>query len=286
MPNDAGDLFAAPRQIQSLNDCYFYHTIDLPGYGTVEGEFDFRDRPGDYLGNVALAAKRVFEIGSANGFFTFFMERQGADVVGFDLAETESWDVVPYAQYDYRLFIAERRRHIEKLKNAFWLAHSVFHSKANIVYGDAYKIPESLGPFDVGVLGCVLQHVRDPFSVLENVARVVTDTVVVTELLPQEPTTRVGRQLKRVTAKLSGKPFLRKPLELSHAHEPFLEFCPDPNGSFLKETWWFIWPATVKRFLEVLGFEHTQTTYHQHKYQGHPSHLFTVVGHRTRPFGG
>jgi len=95
MENHSGNPYATPRKIQSLSDCYFYHTIDLPGYGTVEGEFDFRDRPGEYLGDIGFENKRVFEVGSANGFFTFFMEREGAEVVGFDLAEEDSWDVVP-----------------------------------------------------------------------------------------------------------------------------------------------------------------------------------------------
>jgi SAM-dependent methyltransferase len=184
MTDQPGALFAVPRKIESIGDCYFYHTIDLPGHGTVEGEFDLRDRPGEYLGDVDFKNKRVLEIGSANGFFTFFMERQGAEVVGFDLAEEDSWDVVPYTQYDYQSFVAERRRHIEKLKNAFWLAHSLFQSKARVVYGNAYSIPPGLGPFDISTLGCVLEHVRDPFSVLENVARLTKETVVVTELFP------------------------------------------------------------------------------------------------------
>ena len=239
MTNHAGDLYAPPRKIQSLDECYFYHTIDLPGYGTIEGEFDFRDRPGEYLGDIEFANKRVFEVGSANGFFTFFMERQGAEVVGFDLAEEDSWDVVPYTQYDYRSFIAERKGHVERLKNAFWLAHSVFQSKARMVYGNAYKIPASLGPFDVATLGCVLEHVRDPFSVLENAARFTKETVVVTELLPPGPTRLLEERSKGITARILGKNFPTEAAQLSHANEPRMEFCPDPSGSFLKETWWY-----------------------------------------------
>jgi len=71
MKNDAVHLYTTPRKIQSLSDCYFYHTIDLPGYGTIEGEFDFRDRPAEYLGDIGLGNKRVFEVGSANAFFYF-----------------------------------------------------------------------------------------------------------------------------------------------------------------------------------------------------------------------
>jgi SAM-dependent methyltransferase len=281
MKDHAVHLYATPRQIQSLSDCYFYHTIDLPGHGTVEGEFDFRDRPGEYLGDMDFEEKRVFEVGSANGFFTFFMERQGAEVVGFDLAEEDSWDVVPYSQYDYRSFIAERKRHVERLKNAFWLAHSLFQSKAKMVYGNAYELPANLGPFDISILGCVLQHVRDPFSVLENAARFTKETVVVAEFFPFGLRRFLEQRAKSFATKILGKN-LRRAAKFSYVNRACLEFCPDPNGSFLKETWWYIWPETIRRFLEVLGFERTETTYHQKTYGRKSSRFYTVVGHRTR----
>src|SRR4029077_6127025 len=130
---------------------------------------------------------------------------------------------------------------------------SLFQSKSKMVYGDAYKIPGNLGPFDVSVLGCVLQHVRDPFSVLENAARFTNETVVVTELFPFGRRRFLEQRLKNVAVKILGKNFERKASKFSYVNRACLEFSPDPSGSFLKETWWYIWPEVIRRFLEVLG---------------------------------
>jgi hypothetical protein len=42
------EIFATPRQIADLRDCYFYHEMDLPGYGHVEGEWDLRGKEQEY----------------------------------------------------------------------------------------------------------------------------------------------------------------------------------------------------------------------------------------------
>ncbi|HEY4442105.1 MAG TPA: hypothetical protein VGN14_16725, partial [Candidatus Elarobacter sp.] len=68
-----------------LEACYFYHTMELPGVGTVEGEWDLRTGVDAYLGGEELRGKRVLEIGTASGFLCFAMERRGAEVIGYDL---------------------------------------------------------------------------------------------------------------------------------------------------------------------------------------------------------
>lgn len=68
------------------DEYYFYHTIDLPGLGEMKGEWDLRIAPDAYLGNVDLANKRVLEMGTANGFLSFHMEKKGASVVSYDLS--------------------------------------------------------------------------------------------------------------------------------------------------------------------------------------------------------
>ena len=35
-------VYAPPRTVTDLNDCYFYHTMDVPGVGRVTGEWDLR----------------------------------------------------------------------------------------------------------------------------------------------------------------------------------------------------------------------------------------------------
>lgn len=84
----APSIFAEPPTVSDLRDCLFYHTMDIPGVGTVEGWFDLRGSVDQYLGYVPLGAKRVLEIGPASGFLTFYMESQGAEVVAVDVSES------------------------------------------------------------------------------------------------------------------------------------------------------------------------------------------------------
>src|SRR5262249_38857352 len=46
MPNNP---FATPRHVTNLDDCIFYHTIDLPEVGTVAGYWDIRGKESQYL---------------------------------------------------------------------------------------------------------------------------------------------------------------------------------------------------------------------------------------------
>src|SRR5437899_12127744 len=91
-------VYAVPRLVSDVKDCYFYHTIEVPGFGLIEGEWDLRAGIGDYLGRVAFKDKRVLELGTASGFVCFHMESVGADVVGYDLSDEQDWDVVPFAR--------------------------------------------------------------------------------------------------------------------------------------------------------------------------------------------
>jgi hypothetical protein len=69
-------IFAAPEKVEDVADCYFYHTMELPGYGVINGDWDLRHGVDDYLGNVTFAGKRVLEIGPASGFLAFEMEKR------------------------------------------------------------------------------------------------------------------------------------------------------------------------------------------------------------------
>ena len=91
------DMFATPLNVDDMADCYFYHTMELPRHGVIEGhDWDLRGRVDEYLGNVEFAAQRVLEIGPASGFLTFEMEKRGADVVCVEVTDEHGWDFVPY----------------------------------------------------------------------------------------------------------------------------------------------------------------------------------------------
>ena len=50
-------IFATPLKVQDVADCYFYHTMELPGYGVMEGrDWDLRGSVDEYLGKVAFGS--------------------------------------------------------------------------------------------------------------------------------------------------------------------------------------------------------------------------------------
>jgi SAM-dependent methyltransferase len=269
LPNST--VYATPRPVADVSDCYFYHTIEVPGYGLVEGEWDLRAGIGDYLGHVEFKGKRVLELGTASGFVCFHMERQGAVVVGYDLSDEQDWDVVPFARYRHAEFSKQRKEHIRKLNNAFWLCHQAFGSVSRMVYGDVYSVPDAIGPVDISTFCSILLHVRDPFLALQQGLRLTRETVIVTEpTRVLSPRAYVASLTKRVP-------------DLSAV--PSMTFLPDWRRTEPKETWWRLSPKLIQRFIGVLGFERSTVTYHFQKFRRGRRYLrlpqFTVVGHRT-----
>lgn len=174
------ELFGRPPIARPrIEDCEFYQAIDIPGYGFQKGQWDLREGMAEYLSDVDFSGKTVLEVGTANGFVCFEMERRGAQVTGFDLAEDLTYDAPPYAaEYLSRdAYLHGLRR----IRNAWWLAHEALGSKARVAYGHANKIPPALGRFDIGVLANVMQHLQDPIGALLGLASRVDETVIVTE---------------------------------------------------------------------------------------------------------
>jgi methyltransferase family protein len=255
-------VYAEARTVTDLEECYFYHSMEIPGYGLVEGPWDIRGGVDDYLGNVDLNGKRVLEVGTASGFLCYTMEGRGADVVAYDLSDKQSWDVVPYAQYDHASFDSDRREHLRKLNNSWWLAHGAFESSAKVVYGTVYEIPEEIGRVQVATFGNVLRHFRDPFLALERGLRLATETAIVTE----NPSLRYS--LPQMAASLL---------------KPTMAFLPNYERVQPRESWWHFTPAVIKQMLGILGFEDTKVNYHVQRFSGRRNPQFTVVGRRTVP---
>jgi SAM-dependent methyltransferase len=271
--DQASRLYVEPRLVTNLNDCYFYHTMEVPGYGLVEGEWDLRDGVREYLGNVDFRGKRVLELGTASGFVCFHMERNGAEVVAYDLSDKQAWDVVPFHRYEYDEFLRRRREHLRKTNNAFWLCHRAYNSQSKVVYGDVYSIPQDIGVVDICTCCSILLHVRDPFLALQQALRLTRETVIVTEpagivSIPR-PLSAYRRLLPRA---LRGSP---------------MHFLPDWRTTEPKETWWRLSPELIQSFIGTLGFEKSVVTHHYQTYRRGRINIrlrqFTVVGHRSSP---
>jgi len=247
------DLYEVPRDVDGLDDCAFYHSMEIPGFGEVTGAWDLRAGVDAYLGNIRLNGRRVLEIGPASGFLTFHMEHAGAEVVSIELPPDQPWDVVPAADVDMAAMQRSIRSSIEQTSNSYWLAHRAFGSDARVHRGIVDDLPAALGSFDIAVLSCVLLHMRDPSLALTECARMTTGSIIVTE------------------------PLWRRDVP----HRPVLELLP-AVGNDVRTTWWQLTPQWVAQLLGVLGFQTAETTYHQQRYvtEGRMIDMFTVVASR------
>ena len=255
----------APTAV-SLNDCAFYHTIDLPGLGTQSGLWDLRGNEGDYLGHVNLQGKRVLELGTASGYLCFAMEKQGAEVVAFDLAPDLEADIVPYERIQRPQRVQEMQPWLVKIRNGYWLSHQLLASKAKVVYGTVYDIPQAIGPVNVATFGMILLHLQDPFQALYSALQLVEETVIVTE--------PVWTFANSITYRLPGR-----------LARPSMSFVPSAPQAEPPTTWWHISPEAIRRMIAVMGFEDSHVTYH---HQSQPEArqdvlCYTVVGKRTVP---
>ena len=235
-------IYATPKVVTDLKDCFFYHTMDLPEYGLVKGHWDLRETVDEYLGNIDFDGKRVLDVGTANGFLGFHAECMGAEVVAFDCSVDYRLDIIPFAENDEEQELLKYKAMIGKVNNAYWLAHRVYGSEAKFVYGTVYEIPEAIGSVDIAIVGAILEHLRDPFLALQNTLRLTKETVIVVE------------RLFACTSKEEALEQLQVP--------PSMLFLPALLEKSHNLSWWYLPPIIIQEFIKVLGFETSQLTVH------------------------
>ena len=243
-------------RVPSPDECEFYHVMEVPGVGVTSGQWDLRGRLDEYLGQYVFSGKRVLEIGPASGFLTFEIERRGGAVVAVEVTDEHGWDFVPYPRASMGEYFANRARHMERIKNSFWMAHHAFKSRATVLYGDAYDLPDELGQFDVAVMAAVLLHCRAPLQIIEQCVRR-AKAVVIVDLL---------------YADIEGMPVCR---------------LQPTAGNSCYDTWWNLSSTYLAQFLEVLGMRTTRIHRHQQNYvagskgSAQETPFFTIVAERV-----
>ena len=225
------ELFAPPCDDVKLEDCDFYHTVEVPGYGVIRGFWDLRGRVDEYLGNYDFGGKRVLEIGPASGFLTFEMERRGAEVVALEVPDDPGWDFVPFPNEVIQPILMPRRRHMRRIKNSFWFLHRIYNSRAQLCYGDSCNIPNEIGKFDVAIMASVLLHCERPVRVIAECSKL-ADTLIVCDTY---------------------NPMLEG--------NPACLLVPDANNQ-IYDTWWKFSTTYFEQYFGVIGFHYTFTTQH------------------------
>jgi 2-polyprenyl-3-methyl-5-hydroxy-6-metoxy-1,4-benzoquinol methylase len=247
------------RNDLKFEECYFYHTSEVPGHGLVTGEWDLRGQESVYLGGVDFQGKSVFEVGPASGYLSFWMEEQGAEVTAYDLDLTRKWDFVPFHDVDVAHFNDQRKFHLAKINNSWHFNHNAKQSKAKLIYGSVYDLSPSFGLFDIVTISSVLLHVRDPFMAIERAASVASSTIIITEVHEDQL--------------LKAKPGLLA--------EPVLYLMPRAATRSPLDAWWVIPSTLTVEILKILGFSDIKITRHNQRFRdGHMWQFYTIVGNR------
>jgi len=150
------------REIAAIR---WFHQIDL-GHGIVTPGHDNSAEKLPRIGMPAdLSGKSVLDIGAWDGFFSFEAERRGAErVVAID---PNAWraPVGPDNPWSGQ--------------EGFKLARRVLGSKVeDIDIGLEELSPERIGRFDVVLFMGVFYHLPDPLSILERVASVTAERLI------------------------------------------------------------------------------------------------------------
>ena len=221
--------FAKPMRVDDPAQCQFYHRMSIPDIGEVGGQWDLRQCIKQYLGNYDFSGKRALDVGTASGFLTFEMEKQGAQVVSFDMEDGGKWDVVPQSivRKDPEGHMRTIREGHRMLQNAYWFTHARLGSKARAYYGDLYNLPKALGRFDVAVMGMIISHVRDPFHAIYNVAQLCDKHLIITN-------------------------------QIYKGKEAVACFVPNPENQ-VERVWWVFTEKCIKQMLAVMGFKVVRT---------------------------
>ena len=276
-----------PKDNILLEDCEFYHVLDIPGMSgppNVDGikGFDFRKNVNDYLGHTDFKNKTVLELGPGSGFLTFHVEKMGGDITCIDIdPKNNKWDTVPNCGSNHyfkknvgpsidpdeekKILLDE----IEKHQNGFWYAHKAFNSKSKLIHSHINDIPPELGIYDISMLSSVLLHLQNPFLGMKNMLRHTNEKVIVTELGGYE---RI-KSFRNIMLNLIKK--------ISPLTPPSMTYLPSTNKKPF--VWWKFSPEIISNMASTLGFEKNTITYHKQTVDGHNSWFFTVVCERTVP---
>src|SRR5205823_5276029 len=119
----------------------WWHVVDLPDGSVTPGGWDLRETAG-VIPWPDLRGKRCLDVGTADGFWAFEMERRGA-------AEVLATDLPSHFQ--------------ERARARFEHARDRLGSSVHYEERDVFGLE---GEFDVVFAGYVLQMVRDPVGAL------------------------------------------------------------------------------------------------------------------------
>ncbi len=140
----------------------WWHSFELPDGRTIDGVCDLaglKNRIAQFPIPGDLHGKRVLDIGAWDGWFSFEMERRGAEVVAIDC-----WDNPRFREM-----------------------HAFLGSRVDYRVLDVYELsPARMGRFDIVLFMGVLYHLKHPLLALERVCSVTGEMAAVDSFVLKE----------------------------------------------------------------------------------------------------
>lgn len=151
-----------PEWNRLLTETGWWHSFELPGGQIVKGVNSIeslRSRIGEFPIRQNLSGKRALDIGCWDGWFSFELERRGAEVVAIDV-----WDNPRFREM-----------------------HAIYNSRVDYRQMDVYDLsPSAVGYFDVVLFMGVLYHLKHPLLGLERVCSVTRELAAVDSFILRE----------------------------------------------------------------------------------------------------
>jgi tRNA (mo5U34)-methyltransferase len=151
--------------LQKVYSVKWYHTIQLteeirtPGVRDCNSLLEMLNLPEDCRG------MRALDIGTADGFFAFELERRGAEVITLDY----------------------------KIKPSFLVAKEILKSNTTPILGNVYSLSkEKFGEFDLVLFLGVLYHLRNPLLALDRIRSMYLETTCIEKNIELENGTSVA----------------------------------------------------------------------------------------------
>jgi tRNA (mo5U34)-methyltransferase len=140
----------------------WWHSFELPDGTLIQGVCDLpglKNRIGQFPIPQDLRGQRVLDIGAWDGWYSFEMERRGAEVLAID-----NWDNPRFHQM-----------------------HAMLNSRVEYRQIDMYELtPERVGRFDIVLFMGVLYHLKHPLLALERVCALTTRMAAVDSFILRE----------------------------------------------------------------------------------------------------
>ena len=176
----------------------WYHTIDLGDGVVTPGLYDTPREARRLPLPESLAGKRCLDIGTADGFWAFELERRGAsEVVALDIDDPVHYDWPAHVdERELERFRADHPNH----RAAFELAKRTLGSEVRRVDMRVYDVSDdALGQFDFVFMGSLLLHLRDPVGALAAIRTILRGDLLsadsispaLTLMHPREPVARL-----------------------------------------------------------------------------------------------